>query len=198
MVMPGCTLFRGLPERSVVWMSHGDYLKKMPEGFKAVSWSENCPTAAIADEDRKIYGVQFHPEVSHTVHGREMIRSFLYDVCGLHGTWIIEDFKERKIREIREKVGEGRVLLGLSGGVDSSVLAALLAEAIGPRLTCVFVDHGFMRKNEGDQVEAGKKSMAYALTYRAPDRTLTGEEVEKAQAKLIKKVCGATGAEVRG
>ena len=180
-----CALFRGLPERSVVWMSHGDYLRKMPDGFKAVCRSENCPTAAIADEERKIYGVQFHPEVSHTVHGREMLRSFLYDVCGLHGTWIIEDFKERKIREIREKVGEGRVLLGLSGGVDSSVLAALLAEAIGPRLTCVFVDHGFMRKNEGDQVEA-------AFGNRGIDFRRVN-----AQERFLQKLAGVTDPETK-
>ena len=182
---PSCALFRGLPERSVVWMSHGDYLRKMPPGFKAVSWSENCPTAAIADEERKIYGVQFHPEVSHTVHGKEMLRSFLYDVCGLHGTWIIEDFKERKIREIREQVGEGRVLLGLSGGVDSSVLAALLAEAIGSKLTCVFVDHGFMRKNEGDQVEA-------AFANRGVDFRRVN-----AQDRFLKKLEGVSDPETK-
>ncbi len=182
---PDCALFRGLSERSVVWMSHGDYLRKMPAGFKAVCRSENCPTAGIADEERKIYGVQFHPEVSHTVHGREMLRSFLYDVCGLHGTWIIEDFKERKIREIREKVGEGRVLLGLSGGVDSSVLAALLAEAIGPRLTCVFVDHGFMRKNEGDQVEA-------AFGNRGIDFRRVN-----AQDRFLQKLAGVTDPETK-
>ncbi|WP_317380634.1 glutamine-hydrolyzing GMP synthase [uncultured Intestinimonas sp.] len=149
-----CKLFKGLPAEGVSWMSHGDYMEKVPEGFVLAAHSDNCPNVAIADEVRGFYGVQYHPEVNHTQHGTDMIRNFLYEVCGAVGDWSMGDYKENAIRAIREKVGDGRVLLALSGGVDSSVAAALLAEAVGNQLTCVFVDHGLMRKNEGDEVEA--------------------------------------------
>ncbi len=149
-----CPLFRGLPECGVSWMSHGDYMEKVPEGFALVAHSKACPNVAIADEKRGFYGVQYHPEVNHTENGIRMIRNFLYEVCGAAGDWSMEDYKHTAIAAIREKVGGGKVLLALSGGVDSSVCAALLAEAVGEQLTCVFVDHGLMRKNEGDEVEA--------------------------------------------
>ena len=122
--------------------------------FRLVGHTAACPNVAIADETRGFYGVQFHPEVNHTQHGTDMIRNFLYRVCGAAGDWTMEDYKNRAIVQIREKVGGGKVLLALSGGVDSSVAAALLAEAVGNQLTCVFVDHGLMRKDEGDEVEA--------------------------------------------
>ena len=150
----GCKLFKGLPECGVSWMSHGDYMEKVPEGFALMAHSKACPNVAIADEARGFYGVQFHPEVNHTENGLRMIRNFLYEVCGAVGDWTMEDYKRTAIAAIREKVGSGKVLLALSGGVDSSVCAALLAEAVGEQLTCVFVDHGLMRKNEGDEVEA--------------------------------------------
>ena len=149
-----CPIFQGLPEKSVSWMSHGDYMEKVPTGFALVAHSDNCPNVAIADETRGFYGVQYHPEVNHTQHGTDMIHNFLYEVCGAVGDWSMGDYKNTAIRAIREKVGDGKVLLALSGGVDSSVAAALLAEAVGNQLTCVFVDHGLMRKNEGDEVEA--------------------------------------------
>ena len=149
-----CKLFRGLPEQGISWMSHGDYMAKVPEGFALTAHTDACPNVAIADEKRGFYGVQYHPEVNHTQHGIDMIRNFLYEVCGATGDWTMGDYKESSIRAIREKVGDGKVLLALSGGVDSSVAAALLAEAVGNQLTCVFVDHGLMRKNEGDEVEA--------------------------------------------
>ena len=149
-----CLLFHGLPEESVTWMSHGDYMAKVPAGFRLVARSEVCPTVGICDEERKFYGVQFHPEVNHTEYGSRMLRNFLYEICGASGDWTMADFKQNAIESVRRKVGDGRVLLALSGGVDSSVAAALLAEAVGKRLTCVFVDHGLMRKNEGDEVEA--------------------------------------------
>ena len=149
-----CRLFKGLPEQGITWMSHGDYMEKVPDGFSLVARSDACPNVAICDEARGFYGVQYHPEVNHTQHGIDMIRNFLYEVCGAAGDWSMGDYKETSIRSIREKVGSGRVLLALSGGVDSSVAAALLAEAIGSQLTCVFVDHGLMRKDEGDEVEA--------------------------------------------
>ena len=149
-----CTLFRGLPETGITWMSHGDYMEKVPEGFQLTARSAACPNVAIADEARGFYGVQFHPEVNHTRHGTDMLRRFLYDVCRAAGDWTMGDYKRTAVQSLRDKIGAGRVLLALSGGVDSSVCAALLAEAVGPQLTCVFVDHGLMRLNEGDEVES--------------------------------------------
>ena len=148
-----CALFRGLPEKGITWMSHGDYMEKVPEGFALTAHSEACPNVAICDEARGFFGVQFHPEVNHTQHGKDMLRNFLYQVCHAKGDWTMGDYKNTAIAAVREKVGDGKVLLALSGGVDSSVVAALLAEAVGPQLTCVFVDHGLMRLNEGDEVE---------------------------------------------
>ena len=150
----GCKLFQGLPERGVTWMSHGDYMERVPEGFTLSAHSDACPNVAICDEERGFYGVQFHPEVNHTENGTAMLRNFLYEVCRARGDWTMGDYKETAIRNLREKIGSGRVLLALSGGVDSSVAAAMLAEAVGRQLTCVFVDHGLMRKDEGDEVEA--------------------------------------------
>ena len=147
-------LFRGLRESSVTWMSHGDYLARIPAGFRLCAHSDACPTVGICDEARRLYGVQFHPEVNHTEQGAQMLHNFLYEICGAAGDWTMADYRQTAIREIREKVGSGRALLALSGGVDSSVAAALMAEAIGDQLTCVFVDHGLMRKGEGDEVEA--------------------------------------------
>lgn len=149
-----CALFKGLPQQGISWMSHGDYMAKVPEGFALVGHTKACPNVAIADEKRGFYGVQFHPEVNHTQYGADMIRNFLYEVCHVKGDWTMDDFCQRTVAQLRQKIGQGRVLLALSGGVDSSVLAALLAEAVGDQLTAVFVDHGCMRKNEGDEVEA--------------------------------------------
>ena len=151
----GCKLFKGIPEQAISWMSHGDYMAKVPEGFALVAHTDACPNAAIADESRGFYGVQFHPEVNHTQFGSRMLRNFLYEICGAKGTWTMGDFCKNTVAQLRDTIGpKGRVLLALSGGVDSSVLAALLAEAVGDRLTAVFVDHGCMRQNEGDEVEA--------------------------------------------
>ena len=151
---PSVPLFEGLPEKSVTWMSHGDLISRLPEGFRTIARSEACPTAAICDGKRRFYGVQFHPEVRHTAQGGAILRQFLSAVCGFTGTWTMESYREKAVAELREKIGSGRVLLALSGGVDSSVCAALLSEAVGEQLTCVFVDHGLLRKNEGDEVEA--------------------------------------------
>ncbi|MCM1335796.1 MAG: glutamine-hydrolyzing GMP synthase, partial [Eubacterium sp.] len=148
-------LFGGaLPEREVSWMSHTDYVSKVPEGFRVTAHTADCPTAAFEDRDKKLYAVQFHPEVNHTVGGLDMIDSFLRKVCACAGDWNMKNYAKTAIEQIRAKVGTGKVLLALSGGVDSSVACALLAKAVGAQLTCVFVDHGFMRKNEGDEVEA--------------------------------------------
>lgn len=149
-----CALFQGLPEQNVSWMSHTDYISALPEGFTSTAHSETCPVAAMACPERKLYGIQFHPEVNHTINGLQMLHNFLYRICDCKGDWTMGDYAHTAIRDIREKVGDGKVLLALSGGVDSSVAAALLAKAVGDQLTCIFVDHGFMRKNEGDEVEA--------------------------------------------
>ena len=150
-------LFGGIsdmPEKAVSWMSHTDYVSKVPEGFKITAHTANCPAAAMENKEKKLYAVQFHPEVNHTQYGIKMIDSFLKNVCGCTGDWTMAGYAKTAINDIRAKVGDGKVLLALSGGVDSSVAAALLAKAVGSQLTCIFVDHGFMRKNEGDEVEA--------------------------------------------
>ena len=147
-------LLAGLPWASTVWMSHTDYVKTPPEGFTVLASTSSCPCAAMADESRRLYGVQFHPEVTHSEYGRAMLHNFLFEVCGCSADWHMGDYCRSAINDLRAKIGSGKVLLALSGGVDSSVCAALLAEAIGSQLTCVFVDHGMMRKNEGDEVEA--------------------------------------------
>ena len=187
-----CKLFKGLPAESVTWMSHGDYMEKVPEGFELVAHSDACPNVAICDERRGFYGVQFHPEVNHTAYGTAMLRNFLYEVCGAKGQWTMGDYKDVAIRQIREKVGDGKVLLALSGGVDSSVAAVMLSKAIGKQLTCVFVDHGLLRKNEGDEVEAvfGPEG-AYDLNFirvNAQERfyaRLKGVEEPEAKRKII-------------
>lgn len=148
-----CTLFDGLSENGISWMSHNDYMAKVPDGFTLVAHSDACPNVAIADEKRKFYGVQYHPEVNHTENGIKMLHNFLYKACNAVGDWKMSDYAQTAINDIKAKVGDGKVLLALSGGVDSSVAAALLAKAVGNQLTCIFVDHGFMRKNEGDEVE---------------------------------------------
>ena len=175
-----CKLFQGLPEQGISWMSHGDYMAKVPEGFALAARSDNCPNVAIADEARGFYGVQYHPEVNHTEHGTDMIRNFLYEVCHAAGDWTMGDYKRTAVAAIREKVRGGRVLLALSGGVDSSVAAALLAEAVGEQLTCVFVDHGLMRKNEGDEVEAAFDQ--WAMNFVRVD----------AEERFLSKLAGVT------
>lgn len=146
-------LFSDVPEKSVVWMSHGDSVERVPDGFRVIATSKGCPAAAFEDNSRRFYAVQFHPEVHHSQYGTQMLSTFLKKICGLEATWTMANYKEQAIRSIREKVGEGKALLALSGGVDSSVAAALMSQAIGDKLTCVFVDHGLLRKDEGDQVE---------------------------------------------
>ena len=136
------------------WMSHTDYIAKAPEGFMITAHTRNCPVAAMENAAKKLYAVQFHPEVLHTPQGTKMIRGFVRDVCGCAGDWKMSSFVETTVKELREKIGDGKVLCALSGGVDSSVCAVLLSKAIGKQLTCVFVDHGLLRKDEGDEVEA--------------------------------------------
>jgi len=154
-VKQNCTLFDGVwnvGDNEQVWMSHGDRVDALPEGFKIVATSEGAPYAAISDEARKFYAVQFHPEVVHTPHGAALLGNFVKNICGCTGDWTMASFRETKIAEIRAQVGDKRVICGLSGGVDSSVVAVLIHEAIGDQLTCVYVDHGLMRAGESDQV----------------------------------------------
>ena len=147
-------LFSNVNEKTTCWMSHTDYIEKAPNDFKIVAKTPVCPVAAMENEKKKLYAVQFHPEVMHSVEGMKMLSNFVYDVCGCKGDWKMSDFAASTITSIKERVGSGKVLCALSGGVDSSVAAVLLSKAIGNQLTCVFVDHGLLRKNEGDEVEA--------------------------------------------
>ena len=147
-------LFDGVSEKTICWMSHTDYIAKAPEGFNISAHTPVCPVAAMENAEKKLYAVQFHPEVMHTQEGMKMLSNFVYRVCGCQGTWKMASFVETTIKELREKIGDGKVLCALSGGVDSSVAAVLLSKAVGKQLTCVFVDHGLLRKNEGDEVEA--------------------------------------------
>ena len=147
-------IFEGVSPETVCWMSHTDYIAQAPEGFEITADTPVCPIAAMEDVSRKLYAVQFHPEVLHTVEGQKMLSNFVYNVCGCSGDWKMDSFVENTIASLREKIGDGKVLCALSGGVDSSVAAVLLSKAIGKQLTCVFVDHGLLRKNEGDEVEA--------------------------------------------
>lgn len=147
-------LFDGVSESTICWMSHTDYIAEAPEGFKVSATTPVCPVAAMECPDRKLYATQFHPEVMHTQEGTKMLSNFVYNVCGCKGDWKMDSFVEKTVSEIREKVGDGKVLCALSGGVDSSVAAVLLSKAVGKQLTCVFVDHGLLRKDEGDEVES--------------------------------------------
>lgn len=147
-------LLRNIPEdTSVCWMSHTDYISNTPEGYKVTAVTRDCPCAAMENDEKRIYAVQFHPEVMHTQYGEEIFKTFLFDICGCKGDWVMSSFVEEQVKHLREKIGDKTVLCAMSGGVDSSVAAVLLNRAVGKQLTCVFVDHGLLRKNEGDEVE---------------------------------------------
>ena len=152
-------LFKDLPKESVVWMSHTDYISNPPKEYKTIAKTEDCPCAAMEDEKNKIYAVQFHPEVTHTEYGNKILSNFLFEICNCKKEWIMDDFIEKTIIDLRKQIGDKKVILGLSGGVDSSVAAALISKAVGNQLTCVFVDHGLLRKNEGNNVENTFKSL---------------------------------------
>ena len=147
-------LFKDVNKKTVCWMSHTDYVDKVPDGFTVTATSNACPVAAYENAEKKIYAVQVHPEVNHTVEGQKMLRNFLFEVCGCKGDWVMSDFAKKSIEALRAKIGDGKVLCALSGGVDSSVAAVMLHKAVGKQLTCVFVDNGLLRKNEGDEVES--------------------------------------------
>jgi len=201
---PASPLFTNLPLSTKVWMSHGDRVEQLPPGFIALASTANSPIAALGNEARQLYGLQFHPEVVHTPHGWEIIRSFLYNVCGLKGTWTPASFVEEAVARIREQVGESQVICALSGGVDSTVTATLVRRAVGNRLTCVFVDHGLLRRDEAKRnlerfrplglnvvfVDASERFLAKLRGVIDPEekRRLIGEEFvrvfEEEAAKL--------------
>lgn len=185
-------LFKGIDKNATWWMSHGDYVSRVPEGFKITAKTAECPVGAIEKADQKLYGVQFHPEVLHSQDGSKLFHNFLYNVCECAGDWRMDSFVERSIQQIREKVGDGKVLCALSGGVDSSVAAVMLSKAVGKQLTCVFVDHGLLRKNEGDEVEAvfgpeGEYDLNF-IRVNAQERfynKLAGKEEPEEKRKII-------------
>ncbi len=168
-------LFDGIPDESVCWMSHTDYVKEVPAGFAVAAHTDNCPCAAMCDEKRKIYGVQFHPEVTHTEYGTQILRNFIFGVCECKADWKMDDFIGTSVEKYKRELAGKRVLLALSGGVDSSVAAVLLHRAIGENLVCVFVDHGLMRKGEGDYIEnvIGKKLGVNVIRIDAEERFLS-------------------------
>ena len=147
-------LFKGINEKSTVWMSHTDYISKAPNGYEVIGKTNDCPCAAMQNTEKNIYAVQFHPEVTHCEFGQQILHNFLYEICHCKGDWVMDSFIETTVQELRREIGDKKVILGLSGGVDSAVTAALISKAVGKQLTCVFVDHGLMRLNEGDEVES--------------------------------------------
>ena len=195
-IVADCALFHGVwasGGREQVWMSHGDRVTRLPAGFRVVGLSEGAPFAAIADDQRHFYGLQFHPEVVHTPHGAQLIRNFTHAVAGCRGDWTMRAFKGQAIEAVRRQVGGGRVICGLSGGVDSSVVAALLHEAIGDQLTCVFVDHGLMRQGEADQVvSVFRDRFNINLVHRDASEMFLGKLAGKTDPEEKRKIIGAT------
>ena len=182
-------IFEGISSNQV-WMSHTDYILEVPEGFDVVATTKNCPVAAMHNVDKKLYGVQFHPEVEHSIEGDKILTNFLYKICQVSGDWTTSSFIDDKVAEIKAKVGDKKALCALSGGVDSSVAAALMHRAIGDNLTCVFVDHGLLRKNEGDDVERifRQKFGMNLIRVNAEDRflgKLAGVTEPEAKRKII-------------
>lgn len=185
-------LFENVSEKTICWMSHNDYIEQVAPGFKIIAHTPDCPVAAVENVEKKLYATQFHPEVLHTKEGKQMLANFVFNVCGCAGSWKMDSFVEESIKAIREKVGDGKVLCALSGGVDSSVAAVLLSKAVGDQLTCVFVDHGLLRKNEGDEVEAvfgpdGNYNLNF-IRVNAQERfyeKLKGVEEPEAKRKII-------------
>jgi len=191
-----CELFHGVWDvgsKEQVWMSHGDRIDAPPAGFHTVASSDGAPFAAIADDDRRFYGLMFHPEVIHTPHGAKLLENFTHRVCGCTGDWTMAGFKEQEIAKVREQVGTGKVICGLSGGVDSSVVAVLLHEAIGAQLQCVFVDTGFMRKGESEEVVAlFRDHYNIPLIHRDASELFIGKLLGVSDPEMKRKIIGAT------
>ncbi|MCD1147847.1 glutamine-hydrolyzing GMP synthase [Peptoniphilus sp. KCTC 25270] len=170
---PSSPLFTDLAVEQITWMSHVDFVKELPKGFRTIAATDSCPIAAMEDRERKFYAMQYHPEVNHTENGHDMIENFVKDICGAKGDWTMANYAQEAIETIKKTVGNKKVLLALSGGVDSSVAAKLISDAIGENLTCIFVDHGLMRKNEGQEVEdAFKGSGMHFIHVKAEERFL--------------------------
>ena len=186
-ILGDATLFQGTPAKQTVWMSHGDLVTEIAPGFEKVGTSNDCPIASIEDANRKFYGVQFHPEVRHSEYGNDLLRHFAFDVCGCTGDWSMENFIDMEVAKIREQVGDKKVLLGLSGGVDSSVVGVLLQKAIGDQLTCIFVDHGLLRKGEAEQVmeSLGGKFGLNIIKVDAKRRVAVGRELTKKFEQVV-------------
>jgi len=190
-------LFRGMEPVQKVWMSHGDQVTLLPQGFTAIGRTENAPHAAVANEDRKLYGLQFHPEVHHTPNGKQIISNFVHGVCGCGREWTMRSFIEHSIQEIRQRVGKDKVILGLSGGVDSSVAAALIHKAIGNQLTCVFVNNGLLRKGEAESVQAVfGKNLHMKLQYEDSTKTFLTRLRGITDPERKRKIIGHTFVEV--
>ena len=192
LLVKGGQLFEGIPSKSVCWMSHTDYIKDVPEGFAISATTKSCPCAAMENVDKGFYGVQFHPEVTHTEYGMKMLSNFIFNVCKCKADWKMDDFAKSSIEKYKKELAGKRVLLGLSGGLDSSVVALLLHKAIGKNLVCVFVDHGLLRKDEGDYVEKvfRDKFDVNLVRVNAKDRFLTklkGVTEPEAKRKIIGK-----------
>ena len=179
-------LFQDVPEESICWMSHTDFISEVPSGFTTIAQTAKCPCAAMADDARKLYGVQFHPEVTHTVYGTQILRNFLFAICACSTDWKVEDFAAQLIAQYKEKLQGKKVLLALSGGVDSSVAAVLLHKAVGSNLVCVFVDHGLLRKDEGDFVEKTFKEEQKMNLIRV-----------NAEERFLNKLAGITDPETK-
>jgi len=193
-VIEDCALFKGVwapGDSKQVWMSHGDHVNVLPEGFKVVATSEGAPFAVTADERRHFYAVMFHPEVVHSPDGAALLKNFVHGICGCQGDWTMASFKDTKIKEIREQVGDGKVICGLSGGVDSSVVAVMLHEAIGDQLTCVYVDHGLMRTGESDQVVSlFREHYKIKLVHRDASDLFLGELAGVSDPEKKRKIIG--------
>src|SRR5690606_38563010 len=174
-----------------VWMSHGDKVTELPPGFKLMASTPSCPIAGMADESRGFYAVQFHPEVTHTVQGRAMLSRFVHEICGCQGDWNMPDYVSEAVARIREQVGSDEVILGLSGGVDSSVAAALIHKAIGDQLTCVFVDHGLLRLDEGKQVmQTFAENMGVKIVHIDATGQFMGKLAGQADPEAKRKIIG--------
>lgn len=179
-------LFDGIKKEESCWMSHTDFVETLPEGFRVTAKTKSCPVAAYENPEKKMYSVQFHPEVNHTPFGKQMLKNFLFRVCGCRGDWLMKDFAEKSIVALREKIGDKKVLCALSGGVDSSVAAVMIHKAVGKQLTCIFVDNGLLRKNEGDEVEAVFKNQFDINLIRV-----------NAQDRFLGKLAGVTAPEIK-